>query len=55
MKRKQNNSNELLKIKIKEKNYNWRLSMPDKLIKKNAEVAEGKLEKAWGRGRSVQI
>ena len=31
-------------------NYNWRLSMPDKLIKKSAEVAEGKLERGWGMG-----
>ena len=36
-------------------NYNWRLSMPDKLKKKSAEVAEGKLERGGGMGRSVQI
>ena len=31
-------------------NNNWRLSMPDELIKKNAEVAEGKLEREGGGG-----
>ena len=43
----------LLKIKIKEMNYNWRPSMPDKLIKK-MQMQQRENEKERGGG-GVQI